>query len=39
MIDELIKKLKSFNDKDIRKELDKNPNRMLEIVKQFYHCG
>ena len=39
IIDDLIKKLKSFDDLTIRKELEKNPNRMLEIVRQYYHCG
>lgn len=39
IIDDLIKKLKSFDDLTIRKELEKNPNKMLEIVRQYYHCG
>lgn len=39
IIDDLIKRLKSFDDLTIRQELEKNPNRMLEIVRQYYHCG
>lgn len=39
VIDDLIKKLKSYNDKNIRQELAKNPDLMLEIVTKYYHCG
>ncbi|MBQ7489230.1 MAG: glutamine synthetase [Bacteroidales bacterium] len=39
MIDDIIKGLKSFNDKNIRKEIEKNPDKMLEIVNTFFHCG
>ena len=39
IIDALVAKLKSFNDKNIREELEKNPEKMLDIVKEYYHCG
>ena len=39
IIDGLIKELKKFEDKDIRKELEKNPNKMLELVYKYYYCG
>ena len=39
IIDGIIETLKKFNDKDIRKELEKNPNKMMELVLQDYHCG
>lgn len=39
IIDDIIKKLKSFNDKNIRQELDKNPKLMMEMVTKYYHCG
>lgn len=39
MIDDMILYLKSFDDKDIRKEIEKNPERMMELVNQFFHCG
>jgi glutamine synthetase len=39
IINGLIKDLKKFEDKDIRKELEKNPNKMLELVYKYYYCG
>lgn len=39
MIDAIIADLKSFNDKNIRAELKENPNKMMELVNQYYHCG
>jgi len=39
IIDGIIKDLKKFNDKDIRKELDNNPSKMMELVKENYYCG
>jgi len=39
IIDGLIKELKKFEDKDIRKELEKNPDKMLELVYKYYYCG
>lgn len=39
MVDDIIEGLKSFNDKNIRKEIENNPDKMLEIVHTFFHCG
>jgi glutamine synthetase len=39
MIDDIIKQLKSFKDKNIRNEIVKNPDLMLKIVKEFFYCG
>jgi glutamine synthetase len=39
IIDGIIKDLKKFNDKDIRKELENNPDRMMKLVHQYYYCG
>ncbi len=39
IIDGIIKDLKKFNDKDIRKELDNNPDKMMEYVLTYFHCG
>jgi glutamine synthetase len=39
IIDGLIKGLKEFNDKDIRKEIEDNPDKMPEIVRKYYYCG
>jgi glutamine synthetase len=39
IIDGIIKELKKFNDKDIRKELENNPDKMMELVRKYYYCG
>ena len=39
LIDDLIKQLKAYNDQNIRQEMDKHPNLMLEMVNTFFHCG
>lgn len=39
IINGIIKELKKFEDKDIRKELEKNPDKMLELVYKYYYCG
>jgi glutamine synthetase len=39
IIDGIIKDLKKFDDKNIRKELEKNPDKMMELVRKYYYCG
>jgi len=39
MIDAIINSLKSFNDKNIRQELKDNPDKMMELVNRYFHCG
>lgn len=39
MINDIIKGLKSFNDKNIRQEIQNHPEKMLEMVYQYFHCG
>ena len=39
LIDGIIAKLKSYNDKNIREEIKRNPEIMKELVERFYHCG
>lgn len=39
IIDGLIKDLKKFDDQNIRQELAANPGKMMELVRQHYHCG
>ncbi|MCK9305309.1 MAG: glutamine synthetase family protein [Bacteroidales bacterium] len=39
LIDGTIKMLESYNDKGIRTEIEKNPQKMTELVERFYHCG
>ncbi len=38
MIDDFIKQLKSHNDQNIREEIQKNPEKMMELVEKFFHC-
>jgi glutamine synthetase len=38
MIDDLIKHLKLFNDQYIRKEIEKHPEKMQELVNAYFHC-
>jgi glutamine synthetase len=39
IIDGIIKDLKKFDDKDIREEIKNNPEKMMEVVQKYYHCG
>lgn len=39
MIDGIIKKLKSYNDKNLRAELSGNRQEMLNLVNKYWHCG
>lgn len=39
MIDGTIKALRRFDDRNIRQEIAESPEKMLEMVKEFYHCG
>ncbi|MBO2525092.1 MAG: glutamine synthetase [Bacteroidetes bacterium] len=39
MIDDIIKMLKSYKDKNIREEIAKHPEKMLELVHDYFHCG
>lgn len=39
MIDDIIKGLKSFNDKNIRQEIKDHPEKMLDMVHQYFNCG
>jgi glutamine synthetase len=39
VIDALIKNLKQFDDRDIRAELEKDPDKMAEFVAKYYYCG
>ncbi|MCK9625323.1 MAG: glutamine synthetase family protein [Bacteroidales bacterium] len=39
LIDGIISSLNKFEDKNIRDEIKKNPAMMVDIVKQYYHCG
>ena len=39
MIDDIVKRLKSFNDKNIRKEIEKKPELMEKMVFDYFYCG
>ena len=39
MIDGIIAKLRSFNDENLRQELDGKPEEMLALVRRHFHCG
>lgn len=39
LIDGIIDTLKAFKDKNIRKEIESRPAKMLELVKKHYYCG
>lgn len=38
MIDDIVKHLKSFKDKNIREEIAKNPKKMAELVQTYFYC-
>jgi len=39
MIDGTIAALRKFDDKNIREDIKRNPDRMMQLVEQYYHCG
>jgi glutamine synthetase len=39
LIDGVVKKLRAYNDKNIRLETEQNPAKMKELVELYYHCG
>lgn len=39
LIEGTIAKLKSYNDENIREEISHSPEKMMELVERFYHCG
>ena len=39
IIDGIIRDLKQLNDREIRRELADNPEKMMEIVQKYYYCG
>ena len=39
MISGIIKKLESFKDASLRKEISGNRKAMLDLVKKYWHCG
>lgn len=39
MIDWIVKYLENFNDKNIREEIEKDEEKIMELVNKFFHCG
>lgn len=39
MINGIISSLKKYNDANLRKETEDDHNKMMKIVKKFWHCG
>ncbi|MBR3911191.1 MAG: glutamine synthetase, partial [Alistipes sp.] len=39
MIDGIIKRLRSYGDKSLRREIEGNQEEMLKLVKRYFHCG
>ena len=39
LIDGMITELKSYNDANLRKETENNPEKIKQLVKQFFYCG
>ncbi len=39
VIDGFAAKLKKYNDKNLREELENNKEKLIEIVEQYFHCG
>jgi glutamine synthetase len=39
VIEGFAAKLKKFNDRNLREELENNDEKLMEIVEQYFHCG
>lgn len=39
LIDGIIRKLRKYNDKNLRRKLEGNHKEMLETVRKYWHCG
>lgn len=39
MIDGILKKLRSYDDRNLRREVEEDPVAMLELVQEYFHCG
>ena len=39
MIDGIIKKLKSYNDRTLRADIGDDRTEMLKLVERYFHCG
>ncbi|MFA5849605.1 MAG: glutamine synthetase family protein [Bacteroidales bacterium] len=39
LTDGIIKKLNSYNDSNIRNDISNSPEKMMELLEMYYHCG
>ncbi len=39
ILEGVIDYLKAFKDKDLQKKIGNNPDEVLKLVEQFFHCG
>ncbi len=39
MIDGIIKRLRSYSDRTLRRDIDGNQEKMLALVERYFHCG
>lgn len=39
MIDGIIRRLRAYNDRTLRGDIEGNTEEMLKLVKQYFHCG
>jgi glutamine synthetase len=39
VIDGVARKLKAFNDKDLRSKVECNREKVIELVNTYFHCG
>jgi glutamine synthetase len=39
VIEGFARKLKTYNDQNLREELENNDEKLMEIVEQYFHCG
>jgi glutamine synthetase len=39
VINGVARKLRSYNDQNLRDEISSNKEKMIEVVNQFFHCG
>lgn len=39
MIDGVIQKMKSYDDRNLREEIQNNPAKMMELVATYFYCG
>lgn len=39
LINGILKKLRAYDDRNLRKSTSENPKKMMEVVKKYWHCG